>query len=255
MIKIDNAFFTLSNCGLFTSNGIWIHPTVIIDSYELIFVTEGEVHIQEGGQEFHLTKGDMLYLAPGINHGGVLESESKTQFYWLHFYTDNADKFLSRKLYSPQINLTERVFNEVIHYQKSGLHSLAELIITRFLLENLNEKERKNKIAYQIEEYVRMTSHRNLSVSDLANRFGYTSDYISKLIRSEFGMSAKELISENRIKYIESQLINTNLSIKELSFNCGFQDENLFVKFFKYHTGKTPTDLRNEFFRSHMNEK
>ena len=42
---------------------------------------------------------------------------------------------------------------------------------------------------------------------------------------------------------------------QEIALQCGFDDENKFVKFFKYHEGITPTQFRNRFFHVHMNSK
>lgn len=68
-------------------------------------------------------------------------------------------------------------------------------------------------------------------------------------------MNAKTMITDKRLAYIESMLINTNDSIKDIAEKCGFDDENLFLKYFKYHEGKTSTQFRDEFFRVHMNTK
>ena len=50
-------------------------------------------------------------------------------------------------------------------------------------------------------------------------------------------------------------MANTDDTLKSLAGQCGFEDENAFVKFFRYHAGLTPTEYRNRFFRVHRNEK
>ena len=65
MISIDGKInVAFSNMGLFDTEADWIHPTVTINTYELIFVTEGEVKIREKEKNFRFKKGDMLLLEP-----------------------------------------------------------------------------------------------------------------------------------------------------------------------------------------------
>ncbi|MDD7700214.1 MAG: helix-turn-helix domain-containing protein [Eubacteriales bacterium] len=56
-----------------------------------------------------------------------------------------------------------------------------------------------------------------------------------------------------RLSCIQGLLLNTDYSLKAISGMCGFEDENAFVKFFKYHEGLTPTKYRNRYFRTHRN--
>ena len=47
--------FTLgySFAGRFITDDEWIHPTRVIDTYEALMVTQGEVHLQENGNASH----------------------------------------------------------------------------------------------------------------------------------------------------------------------------------------------------------
>ena len=58
-------FEDVKNCGAgkFISNGEWIHPNRIIDSNEIIFVTKGEVYINENARP---GANVILYEAPKV---------------------------------------------------------------------------------------------------------------------------------------------------------------------------------------------
>ncbi|MBQ8344763.1 MAG: helix-turn-helix transcriptional regulator [Clostridia bacterium] len=255
MIAFQNHSLSYSYMGLFDRTGTWIHPTVTCDTYEIIFVTEGEVPLFEEENVFHLKKGDLLLLSPFMEHGGSQPVEGRTSFYWLHFQIDSLDGLSIPKQCTPDAIRTERRLKELMQCQERGDTTVAELILARFLLEDLAPIERKSKSAHEIAEYVRIHASEPLTVAKLAERFHYTPDYLCRLLRSEFGMGAKELIVEKRLAYIQSLLLNTNDSVKEIAYRCGFEDENIFIKFFKYHEQRTPTEFRNEFFRIHMNTR
>lgn len=255
MITLDNKVnLTFSNMGLFDTDSPWIHPAVTIDSFELIFVTEGTVSLYEGERNFELHKGEMVLLCPGTEHGGTKESRGHTSFYWLHFYTDCVSAFNVPKVCTPDPAGTERTFKEIMHTSKSSA-LLCELYLAGFLISLGRTDEYKNKLACEVNEYIRINSRKKLTAAAVASRFGYSTDYVSRVYKREFGVDVKTGIIKQRLEYIESLLINTDYTIKEIAQMSGFEDENNFVKFFKYHKNVTPTLFRNRFFYVHMNNR
>lgn len=103
MLMIDQTNLFFSNMGLFESDADWIHPTVTIDTYELIYVVAGEIHLREKETRYHLKEGDLILLEPGSEHGGTAFSHGFTSFYWLHFQTNNINTFPFPKNFSPPI--------------------------------------------------------------------------------------------------------------------------------------------------------
>lgn len=80
-------FEDVKNCGAgkFISHGEWIHPDRVIDSYEIIFVTKGEVYINENGTEYLLKPEEILILQPHLRHF-VYKASTNTEFFWLHWH-------------------------------------------------------------------------------------------------------------------------------------------------------------------------
>lgn len=254
MISFDNIELSYSHMGLFDSERPWIHPTVTVSTYEIIYVTEGFVHIREGETVYHLKKGDMLLLEPNVEHGGTEVSPDRTSFYWLHYRCSAPDALHFPKCSVPDEVNALRTFGELIHLQQAN-PTVAELMLARFLLECGTKAEYGNKRVAEIAAYIRANSRYPLSVVDVAQRFGYSADHLSRMFKKEFGYDAKTAITKNRLEYVESKLLNSEFSIKEIAAECGFEDENAFVKFFKYHTKTTPTMFRNKYFHIVMNSK
>ena len=65
MLDIDGTVLKFSNMGLFSSKDAWIHPERIIDTFEIIYVVEGNFLMKEDDTIYELKiKG----LIPIIAH-------------------------------------------------------------------------------------------------------------------------------------------------------------------------------------------
>ncbi len=253
MLSINGTNFEFSNMGLFASDGEWIHPTVTVPTYELIYAVSGVIHLREENRQYTLHRGEMLLLDANREHGGTAVSREPTSFYWLHFHTDHIKLFPLSKQFTPPEGI-RRSLAELMHLQDTD-HTLAEITLAKLLLELSAPHELGSRRAHEITEFIRIHANRPITVGEVARRFGYSADHLSRLLKQEFGYDTKTAIVKKRLDHIESMLVNTDHSIKEIAYACGFEDENKFVKFFRYHEGTTPTEFRRRYFRVHMNDK
>lgn len=53
--------------------------------------------------------------------------------------------------------------------------------------------------------------------------------------------------NRRRIRLAQKKLLETDCSIKEIMFDCGFENSAQFFQLFKRYTGKTPQSYRNDF--------
>ena len=250
MITIGDIQLSYLDTGLFETDLDWIHPTLTASSYELLYVVEGEIHIREGEQTYDLQKGEMLLLEPGIEYGGTRQSLGRTCFYWLRFHCSDLAAISLPKRCKPNESVAMHSLAELMYLQRSS-PVVAELAFARFLLECGKTSERGDRRVAEICEYMRANSGRSISVTQVAEHFGYSADHLSRLLKKELGVDAKTAIVRYRMEYVESKLLHSDYSIKEIAAQCGFEDENTFVKFFKYHARTTPSLLRSKHFRAY----
>ena len=72
-----------------------------------------------------------------------------------------------------------------------------------------------------------------------------TPKYLSKLIKQASGRSAPDWIDDFVILEAKNLLKYTDLAIKEIVYKLHFPNQSVFFKFFKAHTGLTPSEYRN----------
>ncbi|MEM6318509.1 MAG: helix-turn-helix transcriptional regulator [Bacteroidota bacterium] len=71
-----------------------------------------------------------------------------------------------------------------------------------------------------------------------------THKQLNSLCKTFTKMTAKEYIINYLIMEAKRQLATTNLPVKQIAFECGFDEATNFLKFFKKNTGMTPTIFR-----------
>ena len=62
----------------------------------------------------------------------------------------------------------------------------------------------------------------SITLEEVANKYGYSIDYISRQLKKATGMSFKDYVFEKKLDHASLLLKSTNLSIKAICECCGF---------------------------------
>ena len=257
VFEFDKDDVCFESCGQFVSRGEWIHPRRIGNSFEIILVLSGKVYICEENDSFVLEKNDVLILSPDKEHYGFRPSKD-VSFYWVHFYSDArlCEKFFR---FSDTAQLVS-LFRMLLHnkntpfYPKSSAGYLVRLIINE--LSFLSKKvEKSDNAAYKAAEYVTANLRLRLTVSDVAKHLGYNPDYLCRLFNRVFGTNLKKFIADETVKRAKIILTEGGKTPGSAAEELGFENENLFSKFFKYHEGMTPSQYISMCYNTHINYK
>ena len=87
------------------------------------------------------------------------------------------------------------------------------------------------------------------TVAYFADKCCLSNGYFGNLVRVETGRTAKDIIADHVLAYAKQLLNDEALTITMISNRLGFEYPQHFVRFFKSHTGKTPSVFRNESIR------
>ena len=112
-----------------------------------------------------------------------------------------------------------------------------------------NGSQRSARLNQILEQFLALVNEYHCSERGMAfyaDKLCLTPKYLSKLIRQASGRSAPEWIDEFVILEAKNLLKYTNLDIKEIVYRLHFPNQSVFYKFFKAHTGMTPSEYRNK---------
>ena len=102
-----------------------------------------------------------------------------------------------------------------------------------------------------IMEYIQKNFSSKITLSILSQKFGCCNSTLAKCFKNEYGISIMSYICKLRLKKSEELLCKTRKSLKEISFECGFYDQNYFSKTFAKAYGCSPSEYRIMHYELH----
>ena len=106
------------------------------------------------------------------------------------------------------------------------------------------KKAEENPIIKKVCAYVDENLSKDISLETAADFAGVSSFYLSKLFKEEKGETFINFISDKRLEKSRQLLSETDLSIKEITAEVGYNDQNYFSRIFKTKYGLSPKEYR-----------
>jgi len=101
----------------------------------------------------------------------------------------------------------------------------------------------------QIKQYIIEHVKEEISLETIAQRVQLSPYYISKMFKEQLGVNYIDFLTECRIDKAKSLMLDPQLSMKEITFEVGYNDPNYFSKVFKKVCGCSPSEYRKMVFR------
>jgi AraC-like DNA-binding protein len=84
----------------------------------------------------------------------------------------------------------------------------------------------------------------DFSVEELAESLGVSRVQLYRKVKAMMGVSISDYVSNHRLEKAKSKLGNTQLTIAEVAYGCGFSSPSYFSTAFKNKYGVTPASYR-----------
>ncbi len=151
---------------------------------------------------------------------------------------------------------------QMAEYTYNDRENIHRLTITRNRLQNifleLHDKfrrgwdldgfnpvsSRRSELFHRFMDLVRSNCCQQRDVTFYADKLCITSRYLATVCRSAAGRTAKEMIDHVLLQEIKMRLHSTDLSVQEIAYELHFPDQSYLGRFFKRHTGQSPSAYR-----------
>jgi AraC-like DNA-binding protein len=237
----------------------------ILDGYYLIFIAKGQgVFESARTQPRNVEAGTCFFLFPDIWHRYKPHADSGWEEYWIGFRGAYPEKLMNQGFFLPdkpfvQVGLNENLLallHKLLETVKTGATGYHQVItgITLQILALVNtismfEKQDLNptakliaKARFLLQESLEKPVDMEALVKELP--MGYSR--FRKAFKELTGQSPNQYHLNLRLSKAKDLLINTNLSINEISFKTGFESVFYFSKLFKKKNQVSPKFYRQQ---------
>lgn len=255
--------------------------------FELSFITEGSGSriVGDSLEEFH--PGDLIFIGPRIPHvwfsrAPVLNQHSgrTLESVYLLFNQEILPEGLTSlpefehvnraiQLSERGIRITGDTLNQVsrIMLQLPYLNSMKRLMLFYEIMNIIGESksftflasadyiktrfESTNTRVKSIHEFLMLNYQEEINLEEIAGIVHMAPASACRFFKSSTGLTIFEYLNKIKIDYACKLLLNTDLNIVDISYDCGFNNLSHFNKQFRKFQGKTPTEFRR--FRHNIN--
>jgi AraC-like DNA-binding protein len=248
------------------------------DEYNIAFCLKPELEYSLRGRVEQLAPGDVLVVNPGELHRGRYGSAGasargltihipvrtlKDILAKMHFPADlenNRVLFLEKVSDPSLVPLVEELIREIDRRQ-SGYEMIVDSIVLQILVhlfrhllrpsfDRAGPAEPRQLRSWQIVramEYMNAHGKNKFNLSELCAEIGTSASRFIQLFKNSVSsMSPHVYYNRLIIEKAQKMLLGSDLAIKEISYELGFQNESHFCKLFRACSGTTPGNFRDQ---------
>lgn len=104
----------------------------------------------------------------------------------------------------------------------------------------------------KVKNYISKNYMDELRLPELASLAGMSSSAFSRFFKLHTGRNISEYIIDLRLGYAARMLVDTDKSISEIGFDCGFNNLSNFNRIFKKKKGCSPSEFRESYHKTRI---
>ena len=249
--------------------------------YELVYVLEGMVDHIINGEHHVLREGNYVLLSPSDGHMYV--SVNDAPFGVINFMFDpvlidsnfsldtpfneiikhpligmSAKKLTSLPLamqFSDDSRSLRAVFTDSLteyKQKKFGYVNTLRANAVKALIACLRNVYSDNGVAEKsafvdtIIQYVNSNYSEDICLTALCREIGYNVQYVSRVFKTQIGLSFSDYLKRVRVQKACSLLLSTEMTVQQIVNKVGYSNMAFFYRAFKEITGETPADFRKK---------
>lgn len=248
------------------------------DWIEIVYLMEGSLEFFINNRKYNLEAFDFIVVNSMEVHSTVCKESNKAiilqipvkflskylkDVYLYHYHVDMNTNVVSQK---SAINKIRKILDELYsgYTQKeegyiltfySNVFLLLNILIKEFSIkrdvkEYLKSKKNEDRMQRIIDYVTDHYDEEEISLKSISKFIGLHPVYFSRYFKEQMGVTFLEYVSTVRLERIYQDVLNTDLTIKEIQERHGFYNYKLFVKMFKKTYGTTPLQLRKKYLES-----
>lgn len=196
--------------------------------------------------EISVRRGSLVFLSRGIRHGFRREREQSPLCLSLSFTCPDRERWEQHTL------LNSGVLGGVERHLRRLAASDNGLVIAALILEILTwiEAAARNSAVptgpwtLKVQRILQTHDFTALTASGIAAELGQDPDVLNRHLRRESNQSTGRMLTDARLERARNLLRDSTLTIGEVAEKVGTLDPNYFSRWFRQHSGQSPSHWR-----------
>lgn len=252
-------------CGYEDLEPSYSYGPSVRNNYVLHYISHGTGTFYYNNENVSLEAGDLFLLKPNEMTYYVANNIDPWSYYWIGISGTKLEELFSlSKIYETAIlkysqsKKTKNIGNlikEIVLQTENNITQLDYIKAYSYLYSIMYELGkaypnplRENKIKHdyfsQIKNYIDQNYHNNIDIQSIADQLNINRSYLSVLFKKHMGLSPKKYMMDVRMKRASQLLFATKMTINEIAFSVGYNDQVTFSKAFKNYFHLTPSLYR-----------
>ncbi|HMG90021.1 MAG TPA: helix-turn-helix domain-containing protein [Chryseolinea sp.] len=250
-----------------------IQPHIHANLFQVFFIESGSFRFQDARGERELHGPCLLIIPPAALHGFVYDNKCRGRILTISDSLLN-NLFPNSPAVAPMLEGIAYLTSFDRPYSPESISQLIEAIDDE-LFDNKTEKRIMLQICLQrlflvlfrlwkdrdssavgvnnsalqyfqkFKQCVRQAGTTS-SIAEIAKELAITPVHLNRICRSIAAKSASQLLQAYVLEEARKYLTYTSYSVSEIAYTLHFEYPNYFARFFKKHTGITPTEFRDK---------
>lgn len=237
----------------------------VYQNFVLHYVSSGKGFLTIDGEKYQLSANQGFILRRGREVYYYASNQDPWSYYWIGLSGKHFADYLERSTIK-NANVIDFIEDSEL---KSAIKDICDLALTNKKPRNGDLKIKQHiyralhaiceeypnelynhsepiqrqyaEIAY---EYINSNFNKDITVSEVADYIGISRSYLYRLFNKRYNESPQNLLMSRRIDLARHLLVETSMTIGEISQMVGYEDQLLFSKNFKKKTEFNPTQYR-----------
>lgn len=228
----------------------------------LIYCVDGGGWAEIEGKKITVAQGQYLIIPKNMPHRYGAQDLNPWSIYWVHFKGSSEEGILKeltnndRDAYAHLASFgqkRQKLFDDIYNTLELGYSTdrlnYASMVLWNYLgtfcyPEFFNNEIRKDEPVEVVIRYMHENSGKPIQLREMAELVHFSQSHFSALFKKRTGYPPLDYFNHIKIQKACQYLEFTDIHVKELGYQLGFNDPFYFSRVFNKHMGESPVEYR-----------